>query len=228
MMECKKFIIMSLTYYYFPLSQSSRAILAFLKLTGIPYQRVVVNIFKKENKSSEYLKIAPNGDVPAIEDLGLTLSEPEAIIRYLLHKSRVAETYYPAVPKTRALIDQFFAFHHDTFQPFLVLYFTSSLPGFFGKVKEPMESIKSSVEEACKMFEEVYIQGKKYIGGESLTIADLFAVNDLTTIYFATNFDFNKFPSIKAYIERCLENPAIRDVNKPIESLRESLKMLSS
>ena len=85
---------MSLTFYYFPLSQPSRAVLAFLELTKIPHEKKIVNILAGEHKTAEYLKINPLGFVPAIDDDGFSFGEGEAIVRYLINTRKVGEEYY--------------------------------------------------------------------------------------------------------------------------------------
>jgi glutathione S-transferase len=56
---------MSLTFYFAPMSTASitEAVLAEL---GIPFDLVKLNISIGETKKTEFLKINPNGKVPAI------------------------------------------------------------------------------------------------------------------------------------------------------------------
>ena len=52
---------MALTLYYNPISQPSRSILTFLHLNDIKYEKKPIDIFKGEQKSSEYTSINPVG-----------------------------------------------------------------------------------------------------------------------------------------------------------------------
>ena len=45
---------MSLTLYYHPLSQPSRAVLALLNLGGIKYEGKIIDLFKGEQHTPEY------------------------------------------------------------------------------------------------------------------------------------------------------------------------------
>src|SRR5689334_7302926 len=64
-------------------SRASRALWIVHEL-GIPFEHVPVEM--KDTKSPEYLKINPNGKVPAMVDGNLTLFESMAINRYLAEK----------------------------------------------------------------------------------------------------------------------------------------------
>ena len=53
-----------------------------------------------------------------------------------------------------------------------------------------------------------------------MTIADFFAVNEFTQVYYGLTedgyIDWDEFPMLKKYIERCLENKVLYDVNDRI------------
>ncbi len=50
--------------------------------------------------------INPNGQVPAIDDDGTVIYESHTIMRYITHKYKMDDHWYPADPVTRARIDQ--------------------------------------------------------------------------------------------------------------------------
>jgi glutathione S-transferase len=73
---------MSLTFYFAPMSTASitKAVIAEL---GIPGDRVELNISAGDTKKPEFLKINPNGRVPAIVHEGMPIWESAAITMYL-------------------------------------------------------------------------------------------------------------------------------------------------
>lgn len=216
---------MPLTLYYLPGSQPSRSVQALLHLLEIKYEKKEVDLPRQEQKTPEYLAINPMGTIPAIDDDGFKLWESEAIMKYLISSRKVGDSYYPSEPKVRAMIDRYFPYHHHTFRPKLTKYFHLQYHFLFPHENfDNKEQIVKEAEGVLKTFEDIFLKDNKYISGDSLTIADLLAVNELTQVYYTTEFDFTKYPRIKEYIERCLENPVILEVNQEIKKFPEVIK----
>ena len=83
--------------YWSPRSRSFSA-LWLMEETGQPYERVLTDISKGEQKTPEYLAINPMGKVPALRDGEATLAEAAAICAY------VAERYPQANSRRRSAI----------------------------------------------------------------------------------------------------------------------------
>jgi len=219
---------MPLTLYHHPTSQPSRTIIAFLKLNKIPYEERVVDIFNLEHRTAEYKKVNPMGTVPFIDDDGLVTWETEAIIKYLINTRKVGQEYYPEDPKTRLLVDRYFPFHHTVLRPNAASYFmaTYSFLKPYCHFTSTKDEVRPNVIKACDQFVELFLKDQKYIAGDVLTIADIFAANELTHIMFSTDFDFNQVPVVKAYIERVLQDPVVAETQKGIKELPEVSKSL--
>ena len=215
---------MPLTLYYETLSSPSRAVLALLELANIPHEKKHISVLKGETKSAEYAKINPNGLVPAIDDDGFIVWEHDAILKYLAATRISAEAYYPEDIKIRTFIDQYYPFHHASVRKNIIHYFfgvNGLLPaGAFNK-----EEARKKIEETLKDFDAIYLKDKKYITGDKITIADFSASNEILQVYLGSDIDFTKFPRVKAYLERCLENPVIGATNEPV---KEFVKQLQS
>ena len=96
----------AITLYIDWASQPSRAVMSFCEVNKIPYQIKEVRIFKGENKSPEFLKINPNGQVPAMTKDSFKLFESHAILRYLCEsRSEIPDHWYPKDPKQRAVVN---------------------------------------------------------------------------------------------------------------------------
>jgi len=164
----------------------------------------------------------PLQQIPVMKEGDFILRESEAIIKYVMDTRKVGDAYYPKDAKTRALINRYMAFHHSTFRPKLASAFVHCLfPEVF---PADQDALCIGVNEACDKLQKFYLQGKKYIVGESLTIADIFAVNELVTVYETTGFNFKKFPEVYDYMMRCLENPCLKEVNEPLRILSKTRK----
>jgi len=189
---------------------------------------------KGETRTSEFAKINPLKAVPAIDDDGFTLGESEAIVRYLMNSRKVGEEFYPSDPKIRAQVDRYFPFHHNTARIAFLKNFMAAYKDLFPpKMLVPgFENYKEEVQNCLKQFDELYLKDQKYIAGDQLTIADIFAVLELKLEEDHLGCDLKAYPKIKAYVDRCLENKVLKEVNemgnglpKLIEELREELKL---
>jgi glutathione S-transferase len=92
--------IMSLTFYFAPMSTASitEAVLAEL---AIPFDLVTLNISIGDTKKPEFLKVNPNGRVPAIVHEGVAIWESSAITMYLGEVFGVDANLYPAAGPKR-------------------------------------------------------------------------------------------------------------------------------
>jgi len=214
---------MSLTLYYHPDSQPSRTLMTFFHLTNLLYEPKFVNLLKGEQYSPEFSKINPRHFVPVLTDGDFILNESEAIIFYIMDSRDVGKEYYPEDVKIRAIINQYLPYHHSNVRPKLSELF--NLTWFPQRIKGPKDIIRPQALELCQKFEEVFLKDDvKYIAGDAFTIADMFAVNEFTQVLYGTDVDFNKFPVLKKYIDRCLENKVLYEVNNEIRNFPERLK----
>lgn len=214
---------MALTLYYYPLSPPCRAVLTLLNLTDIPYDKRVIDILQEEQKSSEYLRVNPLGLVPAIQDDGYSLFESEAIMKYLINTRNVGQEYYPSDPYIKADIDKYMAFHHSVFSKGMRQYFIASYATLMHSTLTK-EQVLSDVEEVLRQFQDIFLKHNKYIAGDQMTIADFFAIGELTMLSLTTDFDFSLFPAVKHYIDRCMKKEVINVVSQPLRDFAEEMK----
>src|ERR1043166_5147876 len=69
--------------YHSPASTNSRKVRIALIEKGLEFERVPIDLAKKEQKSPEYLKIHPFGQVPALDDEGFIVYDSTVINEYL-------------------------------------------------------------------------------------------------------------------------------------------------
>ena len=77
--------------YTFPPSTNSRKVRIALLEKGLEFERVNVDLSKREQKNPEYLKIHPFGQIPALDDEGFVIYDSTVINEYL-------EDEYPYPP----------------------------------------------------------------------------------------------------------------------------------
>src|ERR687897_2757338 len=69
--------------YTFPPSTNSRKVRIALLEKGLEFERINVDLSKKEQKLPEYLKIHPFGQIPALDDEGFIIYDSTIINEYL-------------------------------------------------------------------------------------------------------------------------------------------------
>ena len=81
--------------YHFPQSTNSRKVRIALIEKGLEFERVPIDLGKKEQKNPDYLKIHPFGQVPALDDEGFIVYDSTVINEYLEDEY----PYPPLLPK---------------------------------------------------------------------------------------------------------------------------------
>ena len=79
-----------------------------LSLLNVPYEKVVLDGEKKENKQPAFLKLNPRGEVPVIEDDGTVIWDSAACLAYVARKHG-GDKWLPATPKEMAHVMQWVA-----------------------------------------------------------------------------------------------------------------------
>lgn len=74
-----------------------------LEELGLPYEVHALSFDRQEQKAPEFLRINPNGRIPAIVDDGFAVFESGAILLYLAEKTG---QLLPSDPKGRSLAIQ--------------------------------------------------------------------------------------------------------------------------
>ena len=143
---------------------------------------------KGQQKSEEYLKINPAGQVPFIKDGEFGLSESNAILKYLCNTNpSVPEHFWPKEDKARALTDQFLEYYQCHFRPALIgphLLRIMKLRGI-DYTPEAMEAALNNMYATLDTLE-LYL-GKHegaFIVNDKPTIADLQIFYDYTNVFY--------------------------------------------
>mmetsp|Transcript_18897 Transcript_18897/g.26415 ORF Transcript_18897/g.26415 Transcript_18897/m.26415 type:complete len:221 (+) Transcript_18897:87-749(+) len=181
------------------MSQPARAVYWFCKLNQIPHELKILNIAKREHLTDEYRKIHPFRKIPAIDDNGVTVFESHAILRYLAEKYKAADNWYPKDLVKRSKIESYLDWHHlNVRKAAAPLFFTL----FVMKVdpqEQQIQQLQKDVAYALKCLDTVWLQGKKFLGGDEPSIADLSALCELEQLTLI-NYDFAPYPNVTRWI----------------------------
>lgn len=92
--------------YRHPKSGHCHRVELMLALLDVPYVTVDLDMENGAHKAPDYLRISPLGQVPAIEDDGVALSDSNAILIYLVERYGDAATWCGAEPMEKAQVQR--------------------------------------------------------------------------------------------------------------------------
>jgi glutathione S-transferase len=95
-----------ITLYRHAVSGHSHRVELFMSLLGLPYTMVDVDLMRGAQKKPEFLAKNRFGQIPVIEDGGVTLADANAILVYLA-LSYADESWYPRAPQAAAAVQRF-------------------------------------------------------------------------------------------------------------------------
>jgi glutathione S-transferase len=165
--------------HYHPISHNCRRVLATIyELDRDDVELSLVDLFKGEHKSPEFLKLNPNGKVPVLEDGDYSLWESTAIMQYLAGDSSL----WPA-SKVRYDIIRWQVWGVGHWGPPIgkVVY-----ERLVKKVTGGGEADEAKVSDALgdfQQFAEVlngHLEGRDWLVGDGITLADLSVAANLT------------------------------------------------
>ncbi|KAG5684919.1 hypothetical protein PVAND_014127 [Polypedilum vanderplanki] len=225
-----------LKFYFDLMSQPSRALYIFLKVTKIPVEFVKIDLKKAEHLTDEFKAVNRFQKVPCIVDGDFQLSESVAIFRYLIEtRNGVAENWYPKELKTRALVDEFLEYQHNAVRLPCAMYFQTKflIPIFSGKPvnEERVRSFKKQMENSLDALENIWLQSteKEFLATKEISFADVLAACELEQPKMAGYNTFEGRPKLTKWYERVKEvtNPYYDEahviVNKVIQKNKSKL-----
>ena len=186
-------------------SRAARALWIVHEL-GIPFEHVAMEM--KDLKGPDFLKVNPNGKVPAMVDGDFKLFESMAINLYLAAKYN-KNGFLPASLEEQALCHQWsFWGMTEMEKPLLAVLMDMFMTA-------PDKRNPATVAEAQKQLPRplsvlnAALKGRDYLLGSTFTVADL---NLASIMSWAKpiKFDFSPYPNAGAWLDRCLSRPAFK------------------
>jgi glutathione S-transferase len=196
-------------YYFESLNpQKACAVARYLRS---PVDYVRIDLAKGENRAPEYLAINPNAKVPALTDGATKLWEANAIMAHLARAA--GSDLLPRDDGQQIELMRWLSWDAQHFTRHAGTLYSQHLvkPGFFGGGPDP-----SAVEEATGFFRRFaavlneHLLGRKYILGDTLTIAD-FATAVTLPYAEKAKIPVGEFPEIERWHGRLNELPAWRE-----------------
>jgi glutathione S-transferase len=194
-----------------------------LEEVGLPYEVKQIHLDKLEQKEEWFLRINPNGRIPAIvdHDAGdFAVFESGAILIYLAEKTG---QLLPADPKARSTVLQWLMFQMAGVGPM-----QGQANVFFRYAPEKIEyAIHRYQNETKRLYTvlDAHLADREYVAGD-YSIADI-ATWPWAILHGWAGVDIEDLPNLRAWIERVGARPAVqagRAVPKPLETAAEEVK----
>ena len=192
--------------YTFPPSTNSRKVRIALLEKGLEFERINIDLTKREQKSPEYLQIHPFGQLPALDDEGFIVYDSTIINEYLED-----EYPYPALMpsesegRARARLMEDFRDTH--FNPYFVHIIQEMRKSEGERDAARIDQAKSEITKAFERTEKE-LSGKEYLAGP-FSLADVAFMSNLELLdRFGIPVDASKYPNTVAWIARLKARPS--------------------
>jgi glutathione S-transferase len=184
-------------------SRSARSLWAVEEL-GLKYEHIPIAI--SQAKSSDHLRINPNGHLPAINDNGSIIWESMAINLYLAEKYGKG-SLWPASIEDHGHAYKWSFFGMTEMESHLLALLIQRVILPAEKRDEKVEQRAIDALKAPLAVLDASLQGKDYLLGESFTIADLNVASVLNWAISA-KLDLSATPTAQAWLQKCLSRAA--------------------
>jgi len=182
--------------------------LAFL---NIEYQRVDIDLLKKDQLHPDFVKLNPLHKVPVLDDDGVILRDSAAILIYLARKYG-KEEWYPNDPLAMAEIQQWLSFSvNEVFNGLAIsraiIIFKRDMD-----LNEPRRIAKDALDSM-----EHRLNNHDWLALDRFTLADL-SCYPYTALIHEGELSLQDYPAIRAWfkrIEAMPNNPLMRGLPYP-------------
>ncbi len=195
-------ILLRMLTIYGSINSSAGRCLWLLEELGVPYINKPIDFRSGEHKSSEYLKLNPNGKVPTLVDGEYVLWESYAINWYLTEKYR--PEWLGGTIEERALVWQWSLWSQLHVQKYfdILLYFVLFQVG----TEEGVEVAKKDVVRYLEVLDK-HLSNNKYMVGEVFTLADL-NLASVINVGMSLQYDISSYTHIERWMTVMKKRPA--------------------
>ena len=174
-----------------------------LRQLELPYETVIVDLFRRETRKPEHLARNPDGRVPVLEtDDGTLIPESGAILLHLAEGT----PYLPAAGVARTRVHQWMFFEQNRLEGDLAMARFIKLTGRHGKYPEVFEHRLARGRDALATLDRGLADGRPFIAGDAYTVADI-ALYAYAHCGGDAGADLSEHPHVVGWIERVEATP---------------------
>jgi GST-like protein len=200
--------------YFWP-TPNGKKVTILLEEAGIPYTIKAINIGRGDQLTPDFLKISPNGRMPAIVDTEpkgggapVAIFESGAIMEYLAEK---VGKFFPQEPHQKAEVLQWMYWQMGNQGPKMGEqghFQRASQGGKNGDLAYAVLRFNNEVHRIYGVMN-LGLHKKDYLAAGQYTIADMICY-PWATIWKARDIDLAEFPNVKRWLDAIGERPAVK------------------
>ena len=172
-----------------------------MSLLGVSYETIDLDMANGAHKAPDYLKISPLGQVPAIDDDGVTLSDSNGIITYLVEPYATDYNWTGRTPEEKAQVQRWLsvAAGEIAYRPC-----AARLVTVFGA---PLDHA-GAVAKAHALFKvmDAALDGASFLVSDRITLADIAGYSYIAHAPEG-GVSLAAYPNIRAWLERIEAQP---------------------
>jgi glutathione S-transferase len=192
--------------YTFPPSTNSRKVRIALLEKGLEFERVNVDLSKREQKNPEYLKIHPFGQIPALDDEGFVIYDSTVINEYL-EDEYPYPSLMPSDSEGRARARLMEDFRDTHFNPYFVHIIQETRKPEGERDEQRIQNAKAEITKGLDRIESE-LQDREYLAGP-FSLADVAFMSNLELLdRFSIPVDADKYKRTVAWIDRLKARPS--------------------
>lgn len=179
-----------------PLSGHAHRVELLLSLLNIDAEIIDIDLMKGEQKSPEFLKKNPSGQVPALQDGESYFADSNAILVYLATKYDSARTWLPISAEDASEVQKYLttAAGAIAFGPA-----AARLVTLFGAGLDAETAINTAKNVLGQL--NAHLEGRDWLATDHATIADV-ANYAYISVAPEGNVSLQEYPNVKAWLKR--------------------------
>ena len=217
--------------FYTLTSPNVRKIFLMLEECELPYNPILVDVWKGDNFSAEFLQLNPNAKIPVIVDHdgpggeAATIFESGAILIYLADKTG---KFLPTDPIARSRIIQWLFVQVGTVGPMM------GQLGYF-KMHGPKDSSDHAIARYTTEVTRIYKMLDRHLGESAYIGSDMYSIADMAFYPWCgerisagkIGVDLDQYPNIVRWMTEIAARPAtqrVAEIMPTIASVRDTAK----
>ncbi|HMJ94889.1 MAG TPA: glutathione S-transferase family protein [Thermoleophilaceae bacterium] len=183
-----------------------------LRHLDLPYERVLVDLFKGETRTPDHFARNPDGRVPVLElDSGETIAESGAILLHLAEGT----PYLPAGQLERTRVHQWLFFEQSRIEAELAYARFLRLSGRHEQIPEAYENRLKRGRDALKALDRRLSDGRDFVAGGDYSVADI-ALYAYVHCADDAGADLSQYEHIGGWVERVETQPGFVNDLEPL------------
>ncbi|KAM5488919.1 Glutathione S-transferase hmp2 [Microsporum audouinii] len=173
-------------------AMSTARVLVVILEKQLPYEHILVDIAKGEQKTEEYKKLQPFGKVPVLEDDGKYTSGSKLIPDESDHRA------YGLFEQACSMEQSYFAAAAETLGTELVI---KKVKGLGPPDEARVAQAEADLDTALAIYDKILAR-QEFLAGDELTLADLFHLPNASALWaFGYQDTFKKYANVVKWFE---------------------------